>query len=64
MTSKKLDLEKWQTQQSLANEMNTSVQRIHNWIKRGKIQSKKIKGSRLILVDKSSIITDDLRKTK
>lgn len=63
MTSKKLDLDVWVTQQSLANEMNTSVQRVHNWIKRGKIQSKTIKGSRLVLVDKSSIITDDLRKT-
>lgn len=47
-----IDTTIWVTQQALANELNITVQRVHNWIGRGKIQSKKIDGSRLILVDK------------
>lgn len=57
MTQKNIDLNKWVTQQSLATELGVTVQCIHNWIKRGKIDSKQIDGSRLLLVDKTSIKT-------
>lgn len=50
-----IDINKWVTQQALANELNVKVQCIHNWIKRGKIDFMKINGSRLVLVDKTSI---------
>lgn len=56
-----LDLTKWVTQQSLANELTAklgqtiTVQRVHNWINRGKIKAQKIEGSRLQLVDRTSI---------
>ena len=39
---KDIDFTKWTTQQQLAAELNTSVQRIHNWIKRNKIESMKV----------------------
>lgn len=55
-----IDMRKWVTQQALANELNVSVQRVHNWIKRGKIQSLKIEGSRLVLVDRTSINIDTI----
>ncbi len=47
--------ENWVTQQALANELNVSVQVVHNWVQRGKITAKKIEGSRLVLVDKTSV---------
>lgn len=59
-----IDTSIWITQQALANELECSVQRVHNWIKRKKVQSKKIEGSRLVLVDRTSVILEDLRKTK
>jgi len=52
-----IDLSRWVTQQSLANDLKVTVQCVHNWIKRGKIDSQKIDGSRLTLVDKTSIKT-------
>lgn len=58
----KVDFNKWVTQQSLAAERDVTVQCIHNWIKRNKIDSMKIEGSRLVLVDKTSI-KGDLRKS-
>lgn len=56
-----IDHSRWVTQQSLASELEVTVQCIHNWIKRGKIDSKKIGDSRLVLVDKTSV-KGDLRK--
>lgn len=56
-----IDLSTWVTQQALAAELNVTVQCVHNWIRRNKIISKRIEGSRLVLVDKTSIKTD-LRK--
>lgn len=44
----------WVTQQALANELGVTVQCIHNWIKRERIQYKRIDGSRLVLVNKES----------
>jgi hypothetical protein len=55
MESKNIDFNVWVTQQALANELNVTVQCIHNWIKRHKIDAMKIEGSRLVLVDKTSI---------
>lgn len=52
--SNKTDLSKWVTQQALATELQVKVQCVHNWIKRNKIQSKRIEGSRLVLVDKTT----------
>lgn len=58
---KGLDISQWITQQALANELTEklgtkiSVQRVHNWINRGKIKAMQIQGSRLQLVDRTSI---------
>ncbi len=64
MATQQIDTTIWITQQALANELQCSVQRVHNWIKRNKVQSKKIEGSRLVLVDRTSVILEDMRKTK
>lgn len=50
-----INLDNWVTQQSLAAELGVTVQCVHNWIKREKIQSKKIDGSRLVLVNRKSV---------
>ena len=52
---KNINIDIWVTQQALANELGVTVQCVHNWIKRNKIQSKKIEGSRLVLVNKKSV---------
>lgn len=49
-----IDVNKWVTQQALANELGVTVQCIHNWIKREKIDSMKIPGSRLVLVNRQT----------
>lgn len=54
MATNKTDLNVWVTQQALATELQVKVQCVHNWIKRNKIQSKRIEGSRLVLVDKTT----------
>lgn len=59
-----IDLNIWVTQQSLATELDVTVQCVHNWIKRNRIQSKKITGSRLVLVDKTSITPARVNKYK
>ncbi len=56
--SNNIDINVWITQQALANELQVTVQCVHNWIKRNKINSKIIKGSRLVLVDKTSLVAD------
>ena len=33
-----IDFTKWVTQQALANELGVTVQRVHNWAKRGNIE--------------------------
>ncbi len=50
-----IDSGKWITQQSLADELGISVQRVHNWIKRNKIEKKYIKELRITLVNRNSI---------
>lgn len=52
-----IDTRVWVTQQSLANELGVTVQCIHNWIKRHKIESMIIPGSRLVLVNKHTAPT-------
>ena len=49
-----IDVSRWITQQALASELGVTVQCIHNWIKRNKIESMKIPGSRLVLVDRTT----------
>jgi len=50
-----IDSEKWVTQLALADSLGISVQRVHNWIKRGKIDYLTLPGSRIKLVDRTSI---------
>lgn len=45
----------WVTQQQLADELDTTVQRVNNWIRRKKIDSKYFPEFRTTLVDKKSI---------
>lgn len=54
MAKTTIDTNIWVTQQALASELGVTVQCIHNWIKRQKIEFMKIPGSRLVLVDRTS----------
>lgn len=56
----KIDLSIWVTQQALANQLGVKVQNVHNWVRRGKIQSQKLPGSRIPLVNKNTITVNDL----
>lgn len=49
-----IDTTIWVTQQALASELGVKVQCVNNWIRRNKITSLKIEGSRLILVNKTT----------
>lgn len=57
-----IDTNKWVTQQALANELGVTVQCIHNWIARDKIEFMKIPGSRLVLVNKYTAPTPQIKK--
>ena len=54
----------WISQQTLANELTEkygkkiTVQRVHNWVKRGKISSKYIKEFRCTVVDRNTVPYD------
>ena len=51
-----IDFNVWVTQQQLANTLNCSVQRVHNWIKRNQITAKEFPQlNNQVLVDKNSI---------
>ena len=51
-----IDTSIWITQQQLADELNMTVQRFHNWIKRNKIEHMKVKElGNITLVNKTSI---------
>lgn len=50
----KLDLNKWVTQQALADELGVSIQAVHNWINRNKIQYKTLPGN-TTLVNKDTL---------
>jgi DNA-binding transcriptional regulator YiaG len=49
-----IDTTKWITQAALAAELGVTVQCVHNWIKRKRIDKMSIPGSRLVLVDKTT----------
>jgi len=51
----KIDSKIWVTQQSLANELGTSVQRVHNWIRREKIETKFIPELNITLVNRLTV---------
>lgn len=53
--SKNIDTSIWITQQALANELEVSIQRVHNWVRRGKINIQKLPGSKIVLVNKHSL---------
>lgn len=53
-----LDVTIWVTQLALADELGVSVQNVHNWVRRGKIEWKKLPGSRIRLVNKHTISVD------
>lgn len=46
---------KWISQQKLADDRKISVQRVHNWIRRNKIQSKYDKDLKMTLVNPDTI---------
>ena len=55
--------DKWITQQQLADELTEkygekiSIQRVSNWVKRGKIDSKTVYG-KIVVVDRTSLKID------
>lgn len=54
--SQNIDFNIWITQQQLANDLGTSVQRVHNWIKRNKIEARAFPQlNNQVLVNKTSI---------
>jgi DNA-binding transcriptional regulator YiaG len=58
-----IDTSLWCTQQDLAIKLNVTVQCVNNWIRRNKINYQKIGHSRLILVDKNFIPSDNRLKS-
>lgn len=51
-----IDTDIWITQQQLADEMNISIQRVHNWVQRKKIESMRVKElGNIRLVNRNSI---------
>lgn len=61
MASTTIDTAKWITQQALANELGVTVQCVHNWIKRKRIDSMIIPGSRLVLVNRDTAPTPRIK---
>lgn len=53
-TDTNIDTAIWITQQAMATKLGVTVQCVHNWISRKKIVFKKIDGSRLILVNRTT----------
>ncbi len=45
----------WISQQCLADQLNISIQRVHNWIKRNKIESKYFPDIKLTLVNPNTL---------
>lgn len=52
---KMIDTSIWVTQQALADQLDVGVNTVNNWVLRGKIESKKLPGSSLVLVNKKTI---------
>ncbi len=61
---KQIDLNIWVTQQAFADIMSAklgkdiTIQRVNNWVKRGKIDKTTLPGSSIILVNKDSLTID------
>lgn len=49
-----IDTDVWVTQQALANELKMSIQGVHNWVQRHRIETLQYPNSKLILVKKGS----------
>lgn len=58
--SNKIDTSIWITQQAFADELGVPVQNVHNWVQRGKIEWQKLPGSRIKLVNKTTLSINDL----
>jgi predicted site-specific integrase-resolvase len=52
MKHNSIDTEVWITQLALANELRVSIQVVHNWVRRGKLETVKLPGSRIRLVNR------------
>ncbi len=50
-----IDADTWITQQKLADELGVSIQRVHNWVQRKKIDTKLIPELKITLVNRNSI---------
>lgn len=50
-----MDNNKWISQQKLADDLGISIQRVHNWIKRKKIDSKYDKDIKMWLVNPDTL---------
>lgn len=61
MGAKDIDTSIWITQQALADQLGIRVQNVHNWVRRRKIQTKQLPGSRIRLVNKYTITVDSER---
>ncbi len=55
MDNIRIDNSKWITQQALADDLGISIQRVHNWIKRGNVEAKVIPELRITLVNRNSV---------
>ena len=56
MSIENIDTNIWVSQQTLADELNITVQRVHNWINREKIKAQAFPQlNNQVLVDKTSI---------
>lgn len=45
----------WCTQKQLADKLNISIQRVHNWVRRGKVDTKELPPTNTLLVNKLTI---------
>lgn len=50
-----IDTSIWVTQQALADLLGVSIQRVHNWVQRGKIATQKLPNSSITLVNKDTL---------
>lgn len=58
----KVDSIKWISQQKLADDMNVSIQRVHNWVQRKKIETKYDPDLKMILVNPDSITIRNINR--
>jgi antitoxin component of RelBE/YafQ-DinJ toxin-antitoxin module len=51
----KIDGDTWITQQALADKLGCTIQKVHNWVQRGNIQTKHIPEFNITLVNESTL---------